>query len=223
MKEKSKIFKAEEITELLKGTKTRFCVPMKVEPVLQENGFFRVYDAMWKTTSGSVNVVKGHSLAYKSPYGTQGDRVWVRETYREYDPYIDGCDCEYPCLHYKPFIYFQDKCAIHDVDIKWKPSTHMPRHASRITLEITSVKIERLQDSSEECLLEELGDMLEDPDSLAGKAFNHAEHLQIAGVNIGMTPEMHGFKAFWDNQYGKGSFDSNPWVWVYDFKLLEGK
>ena len=99
----------------------------------------------------------------------------------------------------------------------------MPQRASRITLKIIDIKVERLKYLEEVSLLDGLGYMLEDPDSVAGEAFSHAEHYQIAGVNIGMTPEMQGFKAWWDKRYGQGSFDSNPWVWVYDFKVVEGK
>jgi hypothetical protein len=98
----------------------------------------------------------------------------------------------------------------------------MPRDASRITLEVTGVRVERLQSADESNLLNDLGDMLENCDTVAGRAFNHAEHYAIAGVPVGLCPEMHGFKAWWDKANGAGSFDSNPWVWVIEFKRIEG-
>lgn len=98
----------------------------------------------------------------------------------------------------------------------------MPRTASRITLEITGIRVERLQAADESDLLNDLGDMLEHCDTVAGRAFNHAEHYAIAGVPVGLCPEMHGFKAWWNKANGEGSFDSNPWVWVIEFKRIEG-
>lgn len=96
----------------------------------------------------------------------------------------------------------------------------MPRAASRITLEITGIRVEKLQTANESDLLNDLGDMLEHCETVAGRAFNHAEHYAIAGVPVGLCPEMHGFKAWWDKANGEGSFDSNPWVWVIEFKVV---
>lgn len=98
----------------------------------------------------------------------------------------------------------------------------MPRDASRISLEITGIRVERLQDADESAMLNDLGDMLEHDETVAGRAFNHAEHYAIAGVPVGLCPEMHGFKAWWDKTNGAGSFESNPWVWVVEFKRIEG-
>lgn len=149
---------------------------------------------------------------YPCPFGAVGDLIWVRETwnkhaglltYRADHDWIDDMRNETVCV------------------AKWAPSIHMPRWASRITLEITGVRVQRLQDADEGHLLDDLGDMLEDCDSVAGRAFNHAEHYAIAGVPTGLCPEMHGFRAWWDKQNGEGNFYANPWVWVIDFKRVE--
>ncbi|WP_312330037.1 hypothetical protein [Atlantibacter hermannii] len=155
----------------------------------------------------------------KCPHGVAGDRLYVRETFS----------------HLHQFNFF-DPAVPHEVPDFWywadgepewgdwtRPQSGavMPREASRITLEITSVRAERLQAADESCLLDQLGDMLEHCDSVAGRAFNHAEHHAIAGVPVGMCPEMHGFKAWWDKVNGAGSFDSNPWVWMIEFKRVE--
>lgn len=96
----------------------------------------------------------------------------------------------------------------------------MPKSASRIALEVIGVRVQRLLDASESDLLNQLGDMLDYEDTIAGRAFNHAEHYAIAGVPIGISPEMHGFKAWWNKKYGVSSFESNPWVWVIEFKRI---
>jgi hypothetical protein len=157
------------------------------------------------------------------PFGQVGDRLWVRETFAAFD-----ADWKHPGkphdLRDGPWPNVVYPASVAKIpDGTCRPSIHMPRWASRITLEITSVRVERLRDSSDLDLLDELGDMLDDCDSIAGKAFNHAEHYAIAGIPVGMIPEMHGFKAWWDSLHGFGNFESNPWVWVIEFKRAEAQ
>lgn len=136
-----------------------------------------------------------------SPYGQPGDRLWVRESGWE-PPFLttrmlrDGADT------WPRYIYDAD-----DDDSAWciehgwmrRPSIHMPRWASRITLEITGVRIERLQDISR-------GDAM-------------AEGCPFPNMAHGDNPR-HWYAELWDSINGPGSWDANPWVWVIEFKRI---
>jgi hypothetical protein len=80
---------------------------------------------------------------------------------------------------------------------QWKPSIHMPRWASRITLEVVSVRVERLQDISR---VDAIAEGCCDPDS--------------------STPKL-AFEMLWQSINGPGSWEANPWVWVVEFKRIE--
>lgn len=145
------------------------------------------------------------------PYGKQGDRLWVRETFNIND---DG--------HY---IYAAD---LNDAGVtkwaaKWKPSIHMPRLASRITLEITGIRIDRLQDISEEDAIAE---------GISRVPFRPCDGWPICdGYMVGKDDGVSGLKhkakvayqELWESINGKGSWDLNPFVWVVEFKVLEIK
>lgn len=89
--------------------------------------------------------------------------------------------------------------------IRWTPSIHMPRWASRITLEITGVRVERLQDISEADLEAE-----------------GIQELIDKGVNHDGTP-CGTYQVLWDSLNGPDSWAANPWVWIVEFKRVEGK
>jgi hypothetical protein len=119
------------------------------------------------------------------PYGQIGDRLWVRETFVYH--------------HTGQLFYKTDIPVLCHKNWKWKPSIFMPRTASRITLEITDIRIERLQDISEE-------DCLSEGINYQGNAYD----------TIG------AFSDLWDSiNAKKHPWQSNPWVWVIEFKRIE--
>lgn len=210
MKERGMIFNGEMVRAILDGRKTQTRRIMKPQPADDiARGVFPNPNAFgWKS---SLKHKYGSATAHFCPFGKPDDRIWVRETWARYNIDQNSHDIAYRAT--TPADWPEEG--------RWRPSIHMPRWASRILLEITGVRVERLHAADESDLLDELGDMLEDCDSVAGKAFNHAEHYAIAGVPVGLCPEMHGFKAWWDKVNGDGCFDSNPWVWVIEFKRVE--
>lgn len=124
-----------------------------------------------------------------------GDRLWVRETFCD----NGGGEYEY-------------KATSLSVAGSWAPSIYMPRAASRITLEITRVRFERLQDIA-------LADV-----EAEGVQLNHYYCDESGGAFGHRCEPVERFKELWDKINGKrASWESNPWVWVITFKLLEEK
>lgn len=145
-------------------------------------------------------------LHLASPYGQPGDRLWVREngwerTDRTPKMMREGADT------WKPYYYDADGYSDTDAEqfkacgFKRRPSIHMPRWASRILLEIVSVRVERLQDISE-------------VDAL----YEGAVRDDSAGPFGGYVS---GYRALWESINGPGSWAANPWVWVVEFRQIE--
>jgi len=149
-----------------------------------------------------------YALAYECPYGSVGDRLWVREAFFV-QPELWECSHTAQPLHYAADIVHRDEVE----DYIKKPSIHMPRWASRITLEITGIRVERLQDISEEDI---------DAEGLeweSNQDWARAEHISIGGGNVGCSYEKYAFRCLWDRINAKRApWESNPWVWVIEFK-----
>jgi hypothetical protein len=135
-------------------------------------------------------------FAMPCPYGSPGDRLWVREAFRDARSHAAG-----------RVLYRADG----DVACGWKPSIHMPRSASRITLEVTGVRVERLQAISEADALAEGVSFVAD-----GCARFGVDGLPGSWCDCAVT----AYAALWESINGAGSWDANPWVWVIEFKRL---
>lgn len=121
------------------------------------------------------------------PYGQPGDRLWVRETWQM----CPKC----ALFDYRADVNRPNHCRHCDATLgRWCPSIYMPRWASRITLEITSARVERLQDIS--------------PDDC------RAEGQPVEDNDIGVR---YGFGQLWQSIHGPDSWDTSPWVWVIEF------
>lgn len=135
-------------------------------------------------------------LLSRCPFGQPGDRLWVRETFfsfRHARVFSTASHIVYRA-DYSGQQAEDDATECHG----WKPSIHMPRWASRISLEITDVRVERLDDiSNADCF---------------------AEGLPSDTTKGNRT----WFSDLWEEINGKGSWAANPWVWVIEFRKLEG-
>lgn len=191
MAEKPILFSGAMVRAILAGRNPLIRRAVKIQPTTfpdQGPGLWHhVKGAKWES-----------GLPYICPYGKPGGNIWVRETFALY-----GMEAEKP--ENRPIFYRADddaKMGYHTPpDIKWKPSIHMPRWASRLTLEITHVKVERVQEiTKEDCIAE----------GIAGLEDVHAGWHQP-------------FAKLWDLAYIKRGFgwDKNPWVWAITFKRAE--
>lgn len=97
----------------------------------------------------------------------------------------------------------------------WIPSIHMPKIVSRIFLRVTSVRVERLKDITDEGCYQE---------GISGTSFyDEAEHIQIAGIGLNDSLERAAFSLLWNStvKEDKYSWEGNPWVWVIEFERVE--
>lgn len=215
------IFNGEMVRALLDGRKTQTRRIMKVQPDTPEFGLRRIIESsianeigMYFWSQDDARGIKARSKPFSCPYGGVGDRIWVRETWAEAGagaPDLKLYRANYPA--HVPSHYENVPPA---EEIRWTPSIHMPRCASRILLEITDVRVERLNAISPEDAEAEGIDM----EALAD---SQDCYDCIADHNMTGRPTAKGaFKYLWESIYGEENWQANPWVWVIEFKRIEG-
>jgi len=199
------LFSAPMVQALLEGRKTQTRRVLKQEPEqcgLPIGTMCIEGEANNKVTVG--NVITNQ----RCPYGKVGDLLWVRENFafnKEFDKYkpreVDDDES---------VKYMADGEWIHRSDYyvinlgKTRPNIFMPKWASRITLEITNIRVERLQDVSES-------------DANAESDITP----EIAYAQNGVRAGALNYGALWEEINGEGSWDKNPWVWVLEFEVYK--
>ena len=211
MKERGIIFNSEMVRAILDGRKTQ--TRRIVKNVMPDNG-------MWlkkptKTRSGTTTHVLDAPKYNLCPLGKAGDHLWVRETWMPDAPRdgtwgdVEFYGCKDSQLSMIPEHFRKSEYCIHraswdgDELVGWTPSIHMPRWASRITLEITDVRVERLNDIS--------NDDAKSEGCWYGRGGGTPDKA--------LTPSDQ-FPTLWEEIYGDGSWSSNPWLWVIEFKRI---
>lgn len=235
MKERGMIFNAEMVRAILDGRKTqtrRIMAPQPADDI--ERGIFPNPEVIgWKSSRRHKH---GSTTAHFCHYGKPGDRIWVRETWGVVSHAFsdDGLMIDWvpdrpaTAIHEMPFgngyysgyaIYaadgdftWGDDDGYEDGRSCWKPSIHMPRAASRILLEITNVRVERLNS------IHDVDAMREGIQNLT--TCSHSD-FGIPGVVNAQHP-VRAFQLLWESIYGEEGWKSNPWVWVIEFKRVEG-
>lgn len=223
MKERGMIFNGEMVRAILDGRKTQ---TRRIVKLSHERGML---NPVVRGRNGEISSVSCRLAPTLCPFGQPGDRLWVRETWALLGN-EDGC-----CVDWNDNLckgdgklaarIYRASCEQRpgdyglwsipdDADWKphtenqkfegaWRPSIHMPRWACRILLEITNVRVERLASISQE---------------------------DAAKEGYPANPEPYGgsmdkwlwFRQLWDSIYPEQSFSHNPWVWVIEFKSVEG-
>ncbi|ECA4935712.1 hypothetical protein ELO64_20430 [Salmonella enterica subsp. enterica serovar Chester] len=212
MKERGMIFNAEMVNAILSGRKTQTRRPIKWKQTRFTEIAERDDGSLWPWAE---DCERGGDIWFACPYGEIGDRIWVRETWQVIHDHIDeSSHVEYrtyaPSIPKEKDRYWHTVYAEHfgdesreDRGFPWRPAIHMPRWASRILLEITDVRVERLRDLSEE------------------DAKSEGIIPSAGGVLPGWEYRIN-FRDLWMDIYGTDNWEANPWVWVIEFKRVEG-
>lgn len=226
MKQRPILFSAPMVRALLDGSKTQTRRIMKPqpEPVPHRPGDYQwPCNAFQSMVSVSDTRAPGaHGMAGDAcPHGGHRDRLWVRETWRSTG---DGGRADYlPPRDMQPHKVWYDadgaapasKCTG-----KTRTSIHMPRWASRILLEIVSVRVERLNDCSAadaraEGLISYEHFWRDSEYPLPDIAYE-----PFKGSPTRYSDPVQAYRALWESINGAGSWDANPWVWVIEFKRV---
>lgn len=217
MKIKPIIFNEAMVRALLSGKKSMTRRPVDCSEIAQVATTYEWFkklaeNSRWDIRPGAKWVVErakfmegkffpffdksGNLFSLKSPFGVKGDLLWVRETYCDVWKNTQGQDSG---AAYKAdkWDHLGEGEIFARENVKWTPSIHMPRWASRLTLRITDIRVERLQDITE-------------------------ADAQAEGVDrISPYPSYKdGFIKVWQSIYGEGTWDENRWVWVVDFDAV---
>lgn len=216
MKERPILFSAPMVRAILAGQKTQ---TRRASKPVKHPDLGNLYDP------GALVMEREpqHVIDRACPYGQPGDRLWVRETWLPDPPadddawddnfctYVEWSGCgsridSVPTQLQKP-----DHCIYREGwdghDLIWRPSIHMPRWASRILLEITDVRVERLQDISE-------------TDALAEGVKSCEAELDTGG-NWYAPEELYSMLWTKINGWGDRGWNANPWVWVVEFRRVD--
>ncbi|WP_368766744.1 hypothetical protein [Enterobacter hormaechei] len=229
MKERGMIFNSAMVRAILDGrkTQTRRVVKPQPEPCPPPRGGHWWPSDVFKTmlhVEGEMQNGKGGwggLVGDACPFGDVGDRIWVRETFSVVPDHEEPAGCS-------AVLYASDGGGPYR---KWRPSIHMPRWASRLTLEITGIRVERLNSITDaDCIAEGIIPVPKDRDD--DHQFWRDYHLSGDGTFCVHSPRA-SFESLWKSVRGKsfdqeedtgpGSWHANPWVWVIEFKRVEGE
>lgn len=189
MTERPVLFSAPMVRAILAGTKTQTRRVVKPQPEERLH-------AIWKRFPHQSGC----------PYGVPGDRLWVRETWAPFEFCYEQRPSDLP--RGIKIVYLADQKQRLSGDT-YRPSIHMPRWASRLTLEVVSVRVERVQEISEADAIAE------------GIAVDECNHVVREPHDINWGGAVAEYGTLWNKINGKRAgcaWEDNPWVWVVEFK-----
>ena len=214
-KERPILFSAPMVRALLNDTKTQTRRALRVQPPPETHSFHIYHHPDPRPHHWAMDGDSLLNFAVPCPYGSVGERLYVRETWQHSNfplgPFDEDCSVFYRAD------YMDDP---HGPDGEkspegryrsWKPAIHMPRAASRIDLEVTGVRVERLHDISRE-----------DAKAEGCKHGDTCDHVRLSCADIGcLGPDYRvGYRKLWEQINGAGSWNANPWVWCVSFRRI---
>jgi hypothetical protein len=227
MREHPLLMKGPLVRATLEGRKTQTRRPVKPQPSddIVDVEYDDIADLWLGNTKEDNDLGFCSSWTARCPLGRTGDRLWVRETWA------------WPGE--EEFIYRADQWAEDMVakwktdpnypQVKWSPSIHMPRRACRLVLPLVSVRVERVQDITEEDAIAE--GVPHNSDRPIDKSWCAAccghgivERFALGMVSVDDCSECNSakklFRNIWISIYGQESWDANPWAWVAEWKEI---
>lgn len=220
MKEYPILFKGPLVTAVLDGSKIQTRRLIKPQPETWLTSGRQPWNFMgrtwgWQFSNGTRACSSENTL--NCPYGSKGDQLWVRETWARIEVADDVTETQYRADSGDkyPGGWPADEGA-DELCPKWKPSIHMRREYSRIQLEVTEVRVERLQDITEEDAQAE--GLIPIPITVDCGPMTESTGGACGG---GYITARESFATYWDaiNSH-RAPWASNPWVWVISFKRL---
>ncbi|HBO4748886.1 TPA: hypothetical protein L4V19_001991 [Pseudomonas aeruginosa] len=185
MKERPILFSGPMVRAILEGRKT------VTRRAVKDTGFYAIDAAIH---GNEVALREREALSTRCPFGQPGDRLWVREAWAQIN--VAQAPGE-------TWVVYRECDNRTDYGGPWKPSIHMRRRDSRILLEITAVRVERLQDITED-------------QAIAEGIDTHP----MGFYGNGCITAGGAFLELWESINGDGSWAANPWVWVIEFKRV---
>lgn len=211
-RERPILFSDPMVLALLADTKTqtrRVCKPAEAASLSFVAGPFEHDERVLKLWGDEDGFVR-----FDCPYGEVGDRLWVREKWGACDYFNNTAPRDLP--HFAAIKYFADGSIVgatagYGLIRKARPSIHMPRQFSRILLEVVAVRVERLQDiSDDDCMAEGIQRVP------VGKLIT----FTVPGTDVEKLGARAAYEALWVSINGRESWDANPFVWAVEFKRV---
>lgn len=171
----------------------------------------------------------------RCPYGSPGDRLWVREKWRSawHEDLFASVQYAADSSYRKPEFDDEDEghrfaymCEVCNGDKEpWRSPLHMWREMSRITLEVTAVRVEQLHEISEADAIAE--GVQTERDHYGGdvplKVHGSVAWHRYDGAACAAVSAVESYRTLWESINGKGAWDENPWVWVVEFNVVEAR
>jgi hypothetical protein len=223
MKERPIIMGAESVMAILDGRKTQTRRVIKIQPPEEDYQLLTVIDSTrnkdegcshWaKLNESKTNIVIDDGRMFRCPYGIIGDRLWIRETWKQ-------------VFDTPKVVTYKSSDPTNINGGKWRSPLFMPRWASRITLEITDIKVERLQDITEEGAIAEGIEFDSGWEEQSGEGYcDGVGYMNYETGDLDCITPKESYRTLWNSLNAKRgySWESNPWVWVISFRVVNNE